>query len=186
MADAKKEHEEEHGEEAAAGGGKKKLIIIIVAVVLVLIIGGVVAMMMMSKGGAEEENATGADAHGAKDSKAGKKDEKKKAAHGEEAKAGPMLAVDNLVVNLVTETGSRYAKISLALEGSDLHALPEMAERKAIIQDIIISVLSQKTADELISFKGKENAKGEILDKVNAKIGDGKVVNVYYTAFIVQ
>jgi flagellar protein FliL len=184
MADAKKEHEEEHGEEAAAGGGKKKLIIIIVAVVLVLVIGGVVAMMMMSKGGAEEENATAGDAHAGKEGKAGKKEEKKK--HGEEAKAGPMFSVENLVVNLVTETGSRYAKISVALEGNAPEALPELTERKAIIQDIIISVLSQKTAEELISFKGKENAKGEILDKVNAKIGDGKVVNVYYTAFIVQ
>jgi len=188
MAEEKKEHEEAHGEAGAEGGGKKKLVIIIVAVVLVLVIaGGAIAFMMLKSPAAEENATAGAGAHATKDDGHGKKDDKKKAGgHGEATKAGPMFAVDNLVVNLVSETGSRYTKISLALEGADEHALPELTAKKAIIQDVIISVLSQKTADELITFKGKENAKNEIIDKVNAKIGDGKIVNVYYTAFVVQ
>jgi flagellar FliL protein len=58
---------------------------------------------------------------------------------------------------------------------------------KPIIKDAIISVLSSKTSDELLSQTGKEIAKEEIAESVNA-IFEGKrnVMRVSFGQFVVQ
>lgn len=188
MAEKEEKHEEGGGEEGGEGGKSKKPIIIIAAVIVVLIIIGAVVAFMMLKSGGEEAAAEANDTHTAKDDKHAKKDDKhgKKGGHGDEGKAGPMFAVDNLVINLISETGTRYAKVSVALEMDAPEAMVEMTAKKAIVQDIVITILSQKTADDLVTYKGKENAKNEILDSVNQKLKDGSVKSVYFTNFIVQ
>ena len=58
---------------------------------------------------------------------------------------------------------------------------------KPIIKDAIISVLSSKTSDELLSPTGKEIAKEEIAESVNA-IFEGKrnVMRVSFGQFVIQ
>lgn len=58
---------------------------------------------------------------------------------------------------------------------------------KPIIKDVIISVLSSKTSDELLSQTGKEIAKEEIAESVNA-IFEGKrnVMRVSFGQFVIQ
>ena len=112
--------------------------------------------------------------------------EEKHAKKGEEGKVGPMLALDKIVVNLVSETGTRYVKVSVAIEMDSEEVMVEATARKAIFQDIIISTLSSKTADELITPKGKEACKSEILEKVNPTLKDGGAKNVYFTDFLIQ
>jgi len=180
MAKEEEKHEEGTEENAEGGKSKKPIIIIAVAIVALIVIGAVVVMMMMKS----EDTSGGAEGKSAAKDEHGKKGEKKKG--GDEAKPGPMLAIDNIVINLVSETGARYAKVSVALEMDTPESMVEVTERKAMLQDMIITVLSQKTADELITYKGKESCKNEILDKVNEKLHDGTVRNVYFTNFIVQ
>ena len=191
---AKEEKHEEGAAEGEEGGKSKKPLIIIIAVIVVLvIIGAVVAVMLLKSpeeaapaaaaAGAEGATAAAGE-HGKAEEGKGKKEEKKKG--GKEEKPGPMLAIDNVVVNLVSETGSRYTKVSLAIEMDAPEAMLEATERKPVIQDIVIGVISQKTADELVTYKGKEGCKNDILDKVNKMLHDGSARNVYFTNFIVQ
>ncbi len=170
--------EEKEKAEGAEQPKKGKTVIIIVAIVLVLLIavGGALAFLML-KGG--EEEGGGDKAHAAKDAK-------KKGGHGDDLVAGPMFAVDNLIVNLMSEGGARYAKFSVALELDAQELAPEMLAKKAIVTDIIISVVSSKTAEELMNIKGKEGVKNEIMEKVNERLKDGRVKNVYFTNFVVQ
>lgn len=171
--------EEKEKTEGAEQPKKGKTVIIIVAVVLVLLIavGGALAFLML-KGG--EEEGGGDKAHAAKAA------DKKKGGHGDDLVAGPMFAVDNLIVNLVSEGGARYAKFSVALELDAQELAPEMLAKKAIVTDIVISVVSSKTAEELMNIKGKEGVKNEIMEKVNERLKDGRVKNVYFTNFVVQ
>ncbi len=174
--------------EKAEGGEepkKSKTLIIIIAVVLVLLlaIGGAL-FFLMSHGG-EEEAADGhapAAAHG----KSAEKDKKKGGRHGDDLTMGPVFAVDNLVVNLMSEGGSRYAKFAVALELDAQELAPEMLAKKALVTDIVITVVSSKTAEELMNIKGKEAVKNEIMEKVNERLKDGRVKNVYFTNFVVQ
>jgi flagellar basal body-associated protein FliL len=57
----------------------------------------------------------------------------------------------------------------------------------AAIEDVITSVLSAKTYDEVRSSEGKEAAKHEIKARVQQLVGEAEhVTNVYFTDFVVQ
>jgi flagellar protein FliL len=172
--------EKEKADGEAPKKSKTVIIIVAVALVLVLVVGGLL-FFLMSKGGDEAEgadkgHAKAADTH------------KKAAAHGnaDDLTVGPMFAVDGLLVNLMSEGGARYAKFAVALELDAQELAPEMLAKKAMVTDIIISVVSTKTAEELMNIKGKEGVKTEIMERVNGRLKDGRVKNVYFTNFVVQ
>ena len=62
-----------------------------------------------------------------------------------------------------------------------------MERYKPAIRDAVISVLSNKTSDELSSPTGKEIAKEEILEMVNNVFdGQREVMRVSFGQFIIQ
>ncbi|MEF3191646.1 MAG: flagellar basal body-associated FliL family protein [Campylobacterales bacterium] len=176
--------EEEKKEE---GSGKSKIIIIIIVailLVLILVIGGALAFFLMS-GSHEEEGATAGTP--AAEHEVDAKKEKKK--HSEELKVGPMVPLDTFIVNLMSDTGmQRYLKttINLELEPENELMLKEVEAKKPIIRDIILTILTSKTVEEVTTPKGKENLKMEILEKINEKMQDGEFRNVYITEFMIQ
>lgn len=157
--------------------GKKLIIIIVIALVVLLAVGGALAFLML-KGGSEDA-AAGGDAHSAKNKKNSHGD-------GDSLTVGPMFAIDNLIVNLMSEGSARYAKFSIALELDSQELAPEMMTKKPLATDIIINAVSSKTAEELMTLKGKETVKNEIMEKINERLKDGRVKNVYFTNFVVQ
>ena len=65
--------------------------------------------------------------------------------------------------------------------------IAEMERYKPAIRDAIISVLSNKTSDELSTPTGKEIAKEEILEMVNNIFeGQRDVIKVNFYQFIIQ
>ena len=63
---------------------------------------------------------------------------------------------------------------------------PELPNAAAV-QDAIISVLSSKRSDELISHDGKERLKDELKAKINTVLPTGlSVVKILFTDFIIQ
>ena len=80
------------------------------------------------------------------------------AGHGEEAAVDPMKAIE-----------------------------AEMEQYKPSIRDAVISTLSSKTSDELSSIAGKEEAKEQIKEAVNAIFaGEREVLRVSFGNFIIQ
>ncbi len=168
----KEESTESEGKEK--GGGNIVLILIVVLLVLVLAIGGVVAYLMLS--GDERDDG------------ASVKQEKvvKKRRHGDDTAIGPMYPLDKFTVNLMSDNGRRYlvAKINLEEDGDEL--TPELDKKKPMIRDIIISILSSKTVEEISTVKGKEKLKQEIMSAINKRLDDGQIRHVYFTQFVIQ
>lgn len=129
---------------------------------------------------------------------------------------GILLDLGEFILNLADTTGRRYLKVGVAIdiskteeevkaasappaksgghghEASDpvdpnAEIIAEMERYKPAIRDAVISVLSNKTSDELSSPTGKEIAKEEILEMVN-NIFDGQreVMRVSFGQFIIQ
>ena len=129
---------------------------------------------------------------------------------------GILLDLGDFILNLADTTGRRYLKVGVAMElskteeevkaaseppaksgGHGHEAAPaadpneaiiaEMERYKPAIRDAVISVLSNKTSEELSSPTGKELAKEEILEMVN-NIFDGQreVMRVSFGQFIIQ
>ena len=129
---------------------------------------------------------------------------------------GILLDLGDFILNLADTTGRRYLKVGVAMELSKTEeevkaaAAPpaksgghgheggapadpneaitaEMERYKPAIRDAVISVLSNKTSDELSSPTGKEIAKEEILEMVNNVFdGQREVMRVSFGQFIIQ
>ena len=132
----------------------------------------------------------------------------------EQKQEGVLLDLGEFILNLADVGSRRYLKVGVALELSKTEAelamlaapaakpsghgesaaadpmatiISEMDRYKPAIRDAVISVLSNKTSDELSSPTGKEIAKEEILEMVN-NIFDGQreVMRVSFGQFIIQ
>lgn len=107
------------------------------------------------------------------------------------------------VVNLLDKGTPKYLKVALTLEFIDTKLkdppkgaavaaqqtdfATEMSPYSAVIDDAIVSTLSSKTSTDLLKPEGKEQLKSELIANVNRALHDEeKVVNVYFTSFIIQ
>ncbi|MBI5213615.1 MAG: flagellar basal body-associated FliL family protein [Nitrospirae bacterium] len=96
------------------------------------------------------------------------------------------FALDAFIVNLNTPKGTSFLKASLQLELASA-ALAERAKTKTPhLRDAIVTVLSNKTPEELMTVEGKQQCKDEIALIVNQILGEGSVKNVYFTDFVMQ
>ena len=51
---------------------------------------------------------------------------------------------------------------------------------------MIINILSSKTLDSVATTVGKNMLKQEIIDKINPQFESGRIVNIYFTEFVIQ
>lgn len=177
------EKEKMPDEEIPTGESEKKksgklLIIIIVVLVLVLIIGGAVAALMISNHDTEVSNSTKKEASSTGES----------TKHNSEisSEVGIMYPLDSFTVNLLSESGRRYLKVTINLEMEGKELSPELEKKKPLFRDIIIRTLSSKSLEEISTNQGKEKLKQEIMEHMNPRLKDAKIKNVYFTDFVVQ
>jgi flagellar FliL protein len=114
-----------------------------------------------------------------------------------------MFASKERVVNLTDKAASKYLKVAMTLEfiDSKLKDPPkgaavtaqqtefaaEMAPFGAIIDDALVTTLSSKSSNDLLKPDGKDQLKNDLMNNVNHALHDEeKVVNVYFTSFIIQ
>ncbi len=170
----KEETQEEEKSEKSGGGSNVVLILIVVLLVLVLAIGGVVAYLMLSGNEGEGGEVV--------------KQEKveKKRHRSDDAGVGPMYPLDKFTVNLMSENGRRYLVVKMNLEEDSEELTPELDKKTPLIRDIVISILSSKTVEEITTAKGKEKLKEEIIAQINRHLDDGEIRHVYFTEFVIQ
>ena len=183
--------EEEKTEEESAPkekkGGNMLMIIIIVVLFLIIIIGGVVAFLLM---GDDEEpmpqNAPQQKERSANKSSSSHKSTTQYDDSRQLSDIGILYPLDTFTVNLKSDAGRRYLKVtmSLELEGEELSL--ELDAKSAVLRDKIIRILTSKTLEEISSKKGKQKVTQQIMDTLNAMISDGKIKGIYFTEFVIQ
>ncbi len=166
-------------------GGSKKSPVVLIAIVgvlvFLLIIGALVAFMLV--GSSSEQKM---EANQAPNSTQQQAAPSPKQRSNDFFNVGPMYPMDQFLVNLLSESGSRFLKTTLNLELSKQTLSPEIDKKKPLIRDIIIRTLSSKTYEDVSTSKGKERLKDELVTKINEILRDGYIKNVYFTDFIVQ
>ncbi|MCH3964216.1 MAG: flagellar basal body-associated FliL family protein [Clostridium sp.] len=93
--------------------------------------------------------------------------------------------LDEITVNLADKGSSRYLKAAVSLGYDDKKLDSELNDKKPIVTDAVIGILSSKKAEE-ITPKNMDNIKMEIIQKINPMLEKGKLNNVYFTDLIVQ
>ncbi len=116
---------------------------------------------------------------------------------------GILLPVGTKVINLADPGGYRYLKTSIVLEfepedpkftslkgearlKKEEEMVKELKSRTAVYEDIITTLLSSKTFEEVFTIQGKEHLKAEIKERINTRLGREEVLEVYFTEFVIQ
>ncbi|HQG30980.1 MAG TPA: flagellar basal body-associated FliL family protein [Deltaproteobacteria bacterium] len=176
-------HEEMHEEKKApeqAPGKKPRMLFIVAAITLaVLIIGGAVGYFLFTAPKAKH-SAEPPQKMEAEQKKGGSGDKEK--GRGE----GVMKPLDAFVVNLTDAQGTRYLKVVMQLEMDSESLAAEFDRKLPEIRDEIIMLLSSKSYEDLSTVAGKRALKRGIADSANRYLTNGKVVNVYFSEFVVQ
>jgi flagellar basal body-associated protein FliL len=126
-----------------------------------------------------------------------RKPAEKKAAHGAEGSHGGSAAGSGaqgtlytfdkpVIVNLAETNAERYFKVNLVLEMDGEALGAEIEERKPQIMDLLINILSNKTLENISTTSGRNMLRQEMIDKINALLETGRLVNIYFTEFVVQ
>lgn len=140
----------------AKKGSNKKVIIIGAIVALLVVVGGAGAWIMKSRAAAAEEEGGGSGG----------------ASHSSAAKVPPtFMPMEVMVVNLADPGGDRFAQIGITLELDDAKIADLVKQNLPTIRSAVLMVVSQRTADELLSREGKEKLAHEILREVARPLG---------------
>ncbi len=138
-------------------------------------------------------------------------------AEGDEIQKGIIVDLGDFILNLCDEAQKKYLKVNVAIEVSqkdtDFPAVEEtkssgghgghgsapatidpmeaiqkeMNQYKPAIRDAVITNLSSKTSAELATTAGKELAKEQIANDINAILaGEREVLRVSFGQFIIQ
>lgn len=99
---------------------------------------------------------------------------------------GAVWTLDTFIVNLVDSDADRYLKVIMSFELSDQPAAHELDLMKPKVRDLVLGVLTVKGFKDLNNFEGKQRLKEEIAMRVNSHLTKGKIVQVYFTDFVVQ
>lgn len=141
---------------AAAPGKEKassKKLIVIGAIVAVLVVGAGAAWFVLGQKAAQGEQGGGASAKAA-------------------VKAPPtFLPIENMVVNLADPGGDRFAQIGITLELDEAKTADQIKLYLPSIRSAVLVLVSQRTADELLTREGKEKLSTDILREVLKPLG---------------
>ena len=175
--------------------GSSKLILFGGIGVGVIVLGIVLAMFVLKPmmAGSNGEGGDGTtlvedDGHGekAEASKPKKKPRKKSSGHGEEASAGLVFAVKDIVVNPAGTGGTRFLSVSFGFELGSPELAAEFEERELVVRDALITILSSKTVAQLTDAKQKEIVRYQIKKRLQQLLDTDEIEGVYYTDFVLQ
>jgi flagellar FliL protein len=171
--DKKNKRDTTDGSEEKKDGRKKKLLIIIAGgVILLLIIAGATFFFLKPDPETVEDKDPGLDVP--------------VPVISQSQTIGPMVEIDEFIVNIISEEGNHYVKAALTIELDKVEVVEETHSRMPQIRDSILLLVGNKTFEELRDLQGKKQLKAELVSKINSFLQTGKVKAIYFTDFVVQ
>lgn len=98
--------------------------------------------------------------------------------------ASPLIALDPFILNLADP--GRFLKMTLEVEVAGPDGATLVNTRKAQLRDAIITLLGNKTSDDISTADGKMQLKDELILRINQELGRPVIKNVYFTEFVMQ
>jgi flagellar protein FliL len=139
---------------AAPAKPKSKLMLIIVGVVVLALIGAGAAFFLLKKSAGDDEE-----------------DEDHAPAAAQQGSGKPrtpptFLPMDNMVVNLADPGGNRFVQLGITLQLQDAKTGDALKVYMPSIRSGILLLISQRTTDEILQIKGKEQLSADILREI--------------------
>ncbi|HEY0709356.1 MAG TPA: flagellar basal body-associated FliL family protein [Polyangia bacterium] len=126
--------------------------------------------------GAEGEGAAGEE--GAAEGPDGKKKGHKK--------PGPILKLENFVIQLKTVDQDRYVRVAFDVEVGGEEDKAVLVEHMSHIRDLVIAYFADRTLDELRGSEAMERTKATLIKKIDDLVPGRRIKNLFITDFIIQ
>ena len=136
----------------------KKLLFIIIGVLVLALVGAAAAFILLKKNAAED----GEEAEEEPVAAVQKVDPKKPPTY---------LPLDSMVVNLADPGGNRFAQLGITLKLQDEETATAIKSRMPSIRNSILILISQRTAEELLSVNGKQELMTDIVRAISDEMG---------------
>ncbi len=107
-------------------------------------------------------------------------------ASAEEQPLGPLVAMEDFVVNIMHKDSTRFLKIGITLEVEDKKSTEALKKRMPQVADAVLLLAGNKRYQEIKDLQGKMQLKADLLAKIQGLTGQGTVTNLYFTDFVVQ
>jgi flagellar basal body-associated protein FliL len=166
--------------EKPKGGGSKLLPVMLI--MNTALIGGVLFFVM-------KKPSAAVSAHGEKAE--GEGEEKGEGEHGEPGKGGftapgPILKLENFVIQLKTVDTDRYVRLAFDLEVGNEKDKEAVTAHLSHIRDLVISYFADRTLDELRGSEQMERTKATLIKRIDDIVPGHRIKNIFVTDFIVQ
>ena len=102
------------------------------------------------------------------------------------AKDQHIYAVKDLIINPAATNGQRYLLATIAFDLSSNDAVKSLEKKEMALRDVLNSILTSKTMDQLIDVSKRENLREEISAKVGKIVDNGTIQSVYFSKYIIQ
>ncbi len=176
MAEKEKDQAEAEVQEGKKKKGRPFLMILLVIVVLILAGVGAGAYFFFFSAPSDEKLAAQI-----------AQDETKKATQAAQTGSmGVTVDLEPFVVNLADPRVRHFLKVSITIELTDESAKSDFEKRIANIRNDILLLMSSKTLEEIITLEGKIRLRDEIAARVGRIVGHDRILNVYFSQFVVQ
>jgi flagellar FliL protein len=181
MSEATESKEEAPAEKAKGGGGGKLLPIMLI--MNTALIGGVLFFVMKKPAAAPApagEHAPAAEG----EEKGGEHGEGKE--KGGFTPPGPILKLENFVIQLKTVDTDRYVRLAFDLEVGNEKDKEAVTAHLSHIRDLVIQYFADRTLDELRGSEAMERTKATLIKKIDEIVPGHRIKNIFVTDFIVQ
>ncbi|MGM0453286.1 MAG: flagellar basal body-associated FliL family protein [Thermodesulfobacteriota bacterium] len=153
-------------------GSKNILFLVGIALLVLLVAGGVAGAYLLGTVNSEKSDDSST--------------EEKPSAPAEKKDLGPLVEMEDFVVNIRHNDTSRFLKVGISLEAKDKASKQAIANRMPQIADAVLLMAGNKRFDEIKDLQGKMQLKADLLARIQELSGKGEVVNLFFTDFVVQ
>jgi flagellar FliL protein len=182
--DAEGEKPADEGAPKKAGGGGK-----MIPLILVLNTGlmGALFFFVMKKPAGPAAGAAAAAAKEGEDIGGGQEEGGGEPGKpGGHVKPGPILKLENFVIQLKTADTDRYVRLAFDVEvGNDVDK-QVVTDYMSHIRDVVIAYFADRTLDELRGSEAMERTKEALMKRIDDVVPGRRLKNIYITDFIVQ
>jgi len=102
------------------------------------------------------------------------------------ADLGAFYEIEDITVNPSGTDGTGFLVVSIGIQVDDESSINLIEQKKVIIRDAIISLLSRRTVDELSGIEAKNEVKREIGIIINNIIEKQAVKDLFFTKYVMQ
>ncbi|HEY0713488.1 MAG TPA: flagellar basal body-associated FliL family protein [Polyangia bacterium] len=181
------------------GGGGGGKILPLLLIINTLLIGAVLFFLIKKpaaapavppKGGEHGETAEGEGGEAAEGEAKAEEGEGGEGGDGKKAgahkKPGPILKLENFVIQLKTVDQDRYVRVAFDVEVGGEEDKNVLNEHMSHIRDLVIAYFADRTLDELRGSEAMERTKATLIKKIDDLVPGRRIKNLFITDFIIQ